>query len=723
MKNIFLFVIALSSYSLFAQQDLTVERIHKSAEFRPNYVNGFASLSDGESFTKTIVNNGQSLLYKYQFKNLSGDSSLVMNLSTLSFNGNAIEASDVQLSTSGKYALIFVNWNAIYRRSYSADLYLYDAAKKSISKIHDGDDMQTLPTFSPDETQIAYVAGNNLYNYSIATGKGKQLTKDGRFNSIINGTTDWVYEEEFAITQGFQWSPDSKFLAYMRFDESKVKEFSMAMYGELYPTNYLYKYPKAGEDNSKVTMNIMDITSGVSKPVDLGAYEYIPRFQWSPVKNELVVLTMNRHQNDLNYFLVTNPAAPTSKVFYNEKSPTYIDIDNNLIVLKDGKSLLRTSEKNGWNQLYVLGFDGVQKQITSGNWDIIELYGINEKTNMIYYASAEQGAIHKTLYTINLNGKSKMALSELTGYHSAEFAQGFKYFVKTSSWSSKAPVFTLCDQGGRTIKVLEDNKALQAKLDGMNFVKKEFIQIPGADGTMLNAWVIKPKNFDPAKKYPVYFNVYCGPGSNTVSDEYEGSGYLYHQLLSQKGYIVVSVDPRGTMFRGEAFKKSTYKELGKLETEDIIACGKYFAAQSYVDPARVGIMGWSYGGFMTSLAMTKGADIFKMGIAVAPVTNWRNYDNIYTERFMQTPQENASGYDQNSPVNYADKLKGKFLLIHGSADDNVHYQNSMEFITALVAANKQFDLFIYPNKNHSIYGGNTRNHLYNMMLNYTLENL
>lgn len=723
MKNIFLFVIAFSTCNLFAQQDLTVERIHKGSEFRPNYVDGFTSLSDGESFTKTIVKNEEALLYKYQFKNISGDSSLILNLSKLTFNGNAIEPSDVQLSASGKYALILVNWNPIYRRSYSADLYLYDVTKKSVSKIHDGDDKQTLPTFSPDETQIAYVAGNNLYNYTIATGKSKQLTKDGKFNAIIYGTTDWVYEEEFGITQGFLWSPDSKFLAYMRFDESKVKEFSMAMYGELYPTNYVYKYPKAGEDNSKVTMNILDLTSGTSKTVDLGAYEYIPRFQWSPVKNELVVLTMNRHQNDLNYFLVTNPAAPTAKVFYNEKSPTYIDIDNNLIVLKDGKSLLRTSEKSGWNQLYVLGFDGIQKQITSGNWDIIELYGINEKTNMIYYASAEQGAIHKTLYTINLNGKSKMALSELTGTHSAEFAQGFKYFVKTSSWSNKAPVFTLCDQGGRTIKVLEENKALQAKLDGMNFVKKEFIQIPGADGTKLNAWVIKPRNFDPAKKYPVYFNVYCGPGSNTVSDEYEGSGYLYHQLLSQKGYIVVSVDPRGTMFRGEAFKKSTYKELGKLETEDIIACGKYFASQSYVDPARIGIMGWSYGGFMTSLAMTKGADVFKMGIAVAPVTNWRNYDNIYTERFMQTPQENKSGYDDNSPVNHAEKLKGKFLLIHGSADDNVHYQNSMEFITALVAANKQFDLFIYPNKNHSIYGGNTRNHLYNMMLNYTLENL
>jgi dipeptidyl-peptidase-4 len=295
--------------------------------------------------------------------------------------------------------------------------------------------------------------------------------------------------------------------------------------------------------------------------------------------------------------------------------------------------------------------------------------------------------------------------------------------VKSSSWASKVPTFTLCDASGRTLKVLEENKALQSKLDGMKLSPKEFVQFPAADGQSLNGWIIKPKNFDPNKKYPVYFNVYCGPGSNTVSDEYEGSGYLYHQLLAQKGYIVVSVDPRGTMFRGEAFKKCTYKELGKFETEDLISVAKYLQSQSYVDPARIGIMGWSYGGFMTSLAMTKGADVFKMGIAVAPVTNWRNYDNIYTERFMQTPQENAKGYDENSPVNHAAKLKGKFLLIHGSADDNVHFQNSMEFITALVAANKQFDFFAYPNKNHGIYGGNTRNHLYTMMLNYTLENL
>lgn len=722
MKKALLFLF-LGAITTVSAQDLTVERIHKSSEFRVNYVDGYASLSDGESYTKFVQKGEKTYLYKYKFKNLGADSTEILNVSDLNFNGNKLEASDVQLSSSGKYALILVNMNPIYRRSYSADLYLYVMSTKTVLKLHDGDEMQTLPTFSPDESKVGFVAGNNLYVYDVANKKALQITKDGSMNKIINGTTDWVYEEEFAITQGFSWSPDSKYMAFMRFDESSVREFTMDMYGQLYPEHFQFKYPKAGEDNSKVSMHIADVSNGTIADVKFGAYEYIPRFQWSPVKNELVVLTMNRHQNDLNYYLVTNPAAPTAKVFYNETSPTYIDIDNNLIVLKDGTSLLRTSEKSGWNQLYVLNFDGTQRQVTSGNWDIIELYGINPKTNMIYYASAEQGAIHKTLYTINISGKSKKALSELTGYHSAEFAQGFNYFVKSSSWATKVPTFTLCDASGRTLKVLEENKALQSKLDGMKLSPKEFVQFPAADGQSLNGWIIKPKNFDPNKKYPVYFNVYCGPGSNTVSDEYEGSGYLYHQLLAQKGYIVVSVDPRGTMFRGEAFKKSTYKELGKFETEDLISVAKYLQKQSYVDPARIGIMGWSYGGFMTSLAMTKGADVFKMGIAVAPVTNWRNYDNIYTERFMQTPQENAKGYDENSPVNHAAKLKGKFLLIHGSADDNVHFQNSMEFITALVAANKQFDFFAYPNKNHGIYGGNTRNHLYNMMLNYTLENL
>lgn len=721
-KALLLLVLGITRLTI-AQNDLTVERIWKSGEFYANRIEGFTSLEDGEHFTKIVSDDKGTYLKKYAFKDFQGKGQVLVDFSEIRYNGATLNSDDAHLSPQGKLLIVQSETEAIYRHSYATQYYLYDIATKKTVKIHPGTEKQTLATLSPDETQIGYVAANDLYIYDIASGKTIRLTRDGKQNAIINGTTDWVYEEEFAITQGFCWSPDSKYIAYMRFDESAVKQFTMAMYGTLYPEQYTFKYPKAGEDNSHVTVHIASADGTFTRQADLGEYEYVPRFQWSPVRNELVVLTMNRHQSELKYHLVTNPSAPVSTVFYQENSSTYIDIDNNLQLLSDGKSLLRTSEKDGWNHVYKLSFDGKQQQITSGNWDVVEFCGVDEKKAIIYYISAENGAINKTIYAIGLDGKHKKALSPLSGTHSAEFSVGCKYFVRTSSSANTVPTYTLCDATGKELVVLESNAQLQQKLDGMKLTKREFTQVPGADGTMLNAWIMKPVNFDPAKKYPVYFNVYCGPGSNTVSNDWDGSDYMYHQLLTQKGYIVISVDPRGTMYRGEAFKKSTYLQLGKLETEDLIAVAKYMQNQSYVDPTRIGIQGWSFGGFMTALALTKGADVFKMGISVAPVTNWRYYDNIYTERFMRTPAENASGYDDNSPVNHVSKFKGKLLLVHGSGDDNVHYQNSMEFITAMVKANKQFDLFIYPNKNHGIYGGNTRNHLFTMMLNYTLENL
>ncbi len=711
--------ICIVSFS-FAQ-NLSVESIWKSGEFYPNRIEGFTALSDGQSFTKIVEEDGKFLMKKYLFKDYKGAGTTLVNLSEIQFNGKPLEFDDGQLSKSGKWLLIQTNTASIYRHSYSTTYYIYNIQSKETHKIHSSEAPQTLGTFSPDETKLGYIAGNNLFVYDLTNYSSKQITFDGKQNSIINGTTDWVYEEEFAITQGFEWSPDSKYLAFMRFDETDVKQFQMAMYGKLYPDEYTFKYPKAGEANSKVTFHIANIGTGSIKPVALGEYEYLPRFQWSPIKNEVFVSTLNRHQNHVKYHLVSNPENPSDRIFYEEESSTYLDADN-VILLKDGNSMLRTSEKDGYNHIYHLTFTGTLSQVTKGNWDVIDLYGIDEKKGTVFYSSSENGAINKTLYSINWKGTDKKMLSAAAGYNDAEFAPGFNYFIRTSSTANTVPTYTLCDRAGKELQVLEANTALQQKFNNMNLSKKEFLQVNGAAGK-LNAWMMKPANFDPNKKYPVYFNVYCGPGSNMVTNDYDGPNYLYHQLLTQKGYIVFCVDTRGTQFQGAAFKKSTYLQLGKLETEDLIAVAKDLQKESYVDPNRIGIMGWSYGGFMTSLAMTKGADVFKMGIAVAPVTNWRNYDNIYTERFMRTPQENASGYDDNSPVNYADKLKGKFLLIHGSADDNVHYQNTMEFITALVKANKQFELFIYPNKNHGIYGGNTRNHLYTMMLDFTLKNL
>jgi dipeptidyl-peptidase-4 len=512
-------------------------------------------------------------------------------------------------------------------------------------------------------------------------------------------------------------------LAFLKFDEREVPEFQMAMYGELYPEQYKYKYPKAGEVNSKVTLNMLDVKSAKIQKIDLGAYEYIPRIKWSSQANQLVVQTMNRHQNELNYWLIdaTQKTVATNK-FFTETSETYVDVDNNLLILQDGKSILRTSEASGFNHIYRLGFDGRSTAITNGSWDVIEFLGIDEPSQTIYYASAEPGAIYKSIYSIQLDGTQKKNLTPELGYHNAEFLNGMKYFLHSYSNANTPSVSTLRKASGELVEVLEDNSVLVAKMKNEKLSPKKFLTIttPNAE---LNASLILPTNYDPTKKYPVFVNVYGGPGHNEVLDSWDGNDYFFHNLLAQDGYMVLSIDPRGTQFRGAAFKKSTYLQLGKLEIQDVLDATRVFAQRSDVDTSRLGIMGWSYGGFMSSLAMTKGNGLFKMGIAVAPVTNWRFYDNIYTERFMRTPQENAQGYDDNSPINFAKDLQGKYFLIHGAADDNVHYQNSMEMVSALVKANKQFDLFIYPNKNHGIYGGNTRNHLFNMIHDYIIDEL
>jgi dipeptidyl-peptidase-4 len=705
------------------KQPLTVESIWKNYEFSSKGFPGFNGMNDGEHFTKINFEQGKFSITKHAFQNYSGEGEILVAEKDLLYKGVSIQVDDYSFNADETKLLITTNSESVYRRSYIADFYILDLKTKKITPLDEKRTGSTLAEFSPDGTKIAYIHSNNIFLKDLISGKTTQITLDGQKNNTINGTTDWVYEEEFALTKGFDWSPDSKYISFLKFNESKVQEFQLAYYGKLYPEIYKYKYPKAGEDNSKVTAHVFNLTSKKTITLNLGEYEYIPRLQWSNSANQLVIQTLNRHQNHVKYQLADfTGKSLVQKVIFEEKSNTYVDIDDNLIILKDGKSLLRTSESSGFMHIYQVGFDGTNKQITQGNWDVIEFLGISDDNQTIFYTSAEKGAIYKGIYKINLNGSNKMALSSETGYNRAEFSKGMKYFVKYNSDANTPSVISLCDANGEELQVLESNQKLKDKMNNYNLSKKEFMTIEGAAGK-LNAWMIKPMNFDPSKKYPVYINIYGGPGSNTVTDEFDGNDYMYHQLLAQRGYIVFSVDPRGTMFRGTAFKKSTYLQLGKLELEDFIATAKELGKMTFVDKNRIGIQGWSYGGYMTSLAMTKGADYFKMGIAVAPVTNWRFYDNIYTERFMRTPQENATGYDENSPINFANKVKGKYFLIHGSGDDNVHYQNSMEMITALTNANVQFDLFIYPNKDHGIYGGNTRNHLFNMLFNYTLENL
>lgn len=715
LSLIFFILIGFSSVS----QTITVEDIWKDYKFYDQGVNGFSSMNDGEHFSQ-FTEKG---ITKHSFKNYQGSGDVILSTKEMNFDGNQLYPDSYEFNSDESKVLLMVNQAAIYRHSYTAEHYLFDLKTRKLTALDVERSPQTQVEYSPDGKKVAYIFENNLYVKDLSNGEVIAITKDGERNKIINGTTDWVYEEEFAITKGYGWAPDSKHIAYLRFDESNVKEFTMTYYNELYPDLYTFKYPKAGEDNSKVTAHIVNTDYNKMENVNLGEYEYIPRLKWSHKANQLIIQTLNRHQNNLTYHLIEeNNGSFVSRKIFEEKSDTYVDIDNNLLILNDGKSILRTSESNGYNHIYQLNFDGTTKQITSGNWDVIEFLGIDDANKMIYYTSAEKGAIYKGVYKIDIKGKNKILISEDSGYNDAMFSNGMKYFVKDHSDANTPPVISLCDNNGKQLDVLEDNAALKGRLKKHKLGSKEFVKFKGAE-IELNGWMIKPADFDPNKRYPVYMNIYGGPGSNMVSDSWGGMGYMYHQLLAQSGYIVVSVDPRGTMYRGADFKKSTYLQLGKLETEDMIAVAKELQGYDFVDPERIGIMGWSYGGFMTSLAMTKGADQFKMGIAVAPVTNWRYYDNIYTERFMRTPQENEEGYDQNSPINFVDQLKGKYLLIHGSGDDNVHYQNTMEMINALVAADKQFDLFIYPNKNHGIYGGNTRNHLFKMMYDFTLKNL
>lgn len=702
--------------SIQAQEKISIEKIWKYYDYYPEGAEGYRAMLDGNTYT---VRKSDNSIVLRSFESKTTEEELVFQIPNADF-----EYSDYEFNSDESKILFLSDVNSIYRYSYTANYHLYDRATKELEPLDEAHQPQTLAEYSPDGNYVSYIHKNNLYVKDLKSGDVSQLTNDGYENQIINGTSDWVYEEEFALIKAYDWSPDSRSISFLKFNESEVKEFSMTFFNELYPSSYDFKYPKAGEDNSEVTLHIYSLQKNEAQEVFLGQYEYLPRMEWSPTENKLIVQSMNRHQSSLKYHLVEKDAERwVQKMIFEERSQTYVDVDDNLIFLKDGNSLLRTSEIDGFKHIYKLSFNGEHTQVTKGPWDVIDFLGLDSKSNTIYFTSSESHATQKSVYGIQTNGKKKRQITTEEGYNDAEFLKGMKYFIHTYSNANTPPVISLRNSKGKLIKVLEDNSRLKKLLNDSYELSPKIIAPIQAGEQELNTWMILPHDFDSTKKYPVYINVYGGPGHNEVLDSWDGSDYMYHQLLAQEGYIVFCVDPRGTMFRGTEFKKSTYLELGKYETEDIINSALALADLDWVDENRIGIMGWSYGGFMSSLAITKGADVFEMAIAVAPVTSWRYYDNIYTERFMRTPQENAKGYDDNSPINHVSKLKGKYLLIHGAADDNVHYQNTMEMVNAMVAADKQFDLFIYPNKNHGIYGGNTRNHLFQMMFDYILKNL
>lgn len=720
-KKKILVLFLLSCYSIIAQQKLSVEEIYSGA-FRANTMEELFAMKNTNQYTVLNFDRGTrtSQIDLYDFATLK-------KVNTLIDTKNFIELKEgvdsFVFSKDEKQLLLANNSNQIFRHSFTADYFIYAIESKKLTKILE---QVQEPTFSPDGLKIGFAKANNLFIYDIASQKTTQITADGKKNSIINGITDWVYEEEFAFVKAFDWSSDSKKIAFIRFDESQVPEFTMNMYKkELYPSNETFKYPKAGEKNSIVSLHIYDVNAATTTIIDLSNYTdfYIARMKWTTDSNTLSAQIVNRHQDNLDLLFIDGTTGKT-KIVLNEKDKAYVDVTDNLTFLQDN-SFIWTSEKDGFNHIYLYDKTGkLKNQITKGSWEVTAYYGFDEKTKTVFYQSVENGSTVRDIYRIGLDGKNKVKLSQQTGTNVATFSPNYAFFISSFSNETSPTSYTLNNaKDGKVVQAILDNKALETKLKNYNLPTKEFFELTTDKGNKLNAWMIKPKDFDATKKYPVFMYQYSGPGSQQVAKDWLDTNDLWFMMLSQQGYITVCVDGRGTGFKGAAFKKCTQNELGKLEVEDQIDAAKVIANYSYVDKTRIGIFGWSYGGFMSSNCILKGADVFKMAIAVAPVTNWRFYDSIYTERYMQTPQENASGYDDNSPINHVSKLKGNYLLIHGTADDNVHVQNSMQMIEALVQANKQFDWAIYPDKNHGIYGGKTRIQLYNKMTNFIKEKL
>ena len=711
------FVFAFLAISYAQKKQVTVEAVY-GGEFSIERLDALRSMKNGKQYT--LLNwgaDGTTTIDKFDYATQKKVETIVSSANLQEIEG----FSSYQFSDDESQLLLATELESIYRHSTLGIFYVYDLKTKKLTKVSDAKIQE--PKLAPDGTKVAYVAKNNLYLFDLASGTTEQLTTDGQKNSVINGVTDWVYEEEFAFVRAFDWNSNGTKIAFLRFDETDVPEFSMDVFGtDLYPTQETFKYPKAGEANAKVSLHLYDIKAKTTASVDLGDAYYIPRIKWMNNSNYLSVQVLNRHQNHLKLYSVDakNNAAT---VLLEEKDKAYIDITDNLTFLADD-SFIWTSEKDGYNHIYLHDQDGnLVNQITKGPWEVTQYYGYDQNEDKVYYQSTENGSINRGVYSIESNGKNKKALVAQEGSNDADFSADFTYFIHTYSNASTPPVYMLHKAlNGKKVKEIKNNNALVEKLKGYEISEKEFSTIT-INGNELNMYMVKPKDFDPAKKYPLLMYQYSGPGSQSVVNRWLDARDLWHQQLVSQGYVVACVDGRGTGFKGADFKKSTYLNLVKYETEDQIAAAKELSKLPYIDENRTGIWGWSFGGHMSTNCILKGNDVFETAIAVAPVTTWRFYDTIYTERFLRTPEENPAGYDENSPLNYPEMLKGNYLLVHGSGDDNVHVQNSMRMIEALVQANKQFDWAIYPDKNHGIYGGNTRVHLFNKMTNFLQENL
>lgn len=716
----------LLTFSLFITtaiaQEIKLEDIWYNGTYNGKGASGFRVMNDGESYA--LYELGENKVPEVNRYSISSRKKVETLFTALQKNraGETVqlEIRNYEFSQDEKRVLIQTNFQQIYRHSYAAVFHVIDR-KEGI--LYSSDFPVRYATFSPDGQKVAFVQENNLFILDIATQQTQQITMDGLPNMVINGAVDWVYEEEFSMSKGFEWSPDGKYIAFYRFDENGVKEFSMDIYGSLYPQQERWKYPKAGEANSSVTVHVYSLESAkrVQCVTGTGPDVYLPRIKWTDQPGVLSIQQLNRHQNEWT-LLFANANDGNTQVVYQETSKTYVDITDNLVFEKG--SFIFTSERSGFNHLYRYEISTKKlTPITKGNWDVDAFYGYDSKSNTVYYNAANELPTQRNIFSSHVKTGKQTQLNEQAGWNTAVFTKGYKYFLHTYSNFQTPPVYVLRKSNGKQVHELENNQALKEKLAQTSMGTSSFGTLTTDQGVNLHYYQILPPDFDASKKYPVLMYVYGGPGSQTVKDQWSASYYMWFNYLAQKGYVVVSVDNRGTGARGEEFKKCTYLQLGKYEIEDQIGAAKVIGDWAYVDEDRIGIWGWSFGGYMSSLGITKGNEVFKCAVAVAPVTNWRYYDNIYTERFMRTPQENGASYDENSPINHVSKIKGAYLIIHGTADDNVHFQNAVEMVNAMIEKNIPFDSEFYPNKNHGIGGGYARLHLFKRISEYLFENL
>lgn len=699
-----------------AQEPLRVEQIFTDARLQSRGAGSFRFLKDGRHFTRL----DQRAVTRYDL--VTGKA-----VETIFDGRDTLVIQTYGFSSDERFLLIEFDRQSVYRHSYMTRCRVWDRQGKKAYEIAGGERVM-LPSFSPDGRQVAFVRHNDLYVQDVLSGREVRITGDGQPNAIINGAADWVYEEEFALKQAYVWSPDGTRIAFLRFDETEVPEFTLDLYeDQLYPQRVSYKYPKVGEHNARVTAMVCDLASGTVQTLETGGdgvpAEYLPRIRWTRDPSLVCVYRMNRQQNILELWEhdVRNGHA---RILLKERADLFLELTDDLYFLENGKHFVWSSDQYGYRHLYLYDMEGkLVRPLTRGPWEVTGFYGVDEARGTVYFQAAKTSPLRREVYAVPLTGGDPVALLDAEGCHSALFSPTYDYLVATHSTLNTPEVHTVVGRDGTRLRTIEDNAVLAAAQQRHGVQPLVFFSFPAPDGTELHGWMIRPAGFSPDSLYPVLMYAYGGPHSQEVQDAWRGKHYWWFQMLAGQGFLIVCVDNRGTDARGAAFRNATYRQLGHYETLDQIAAARYIGALPWVDASRIGMFGWSYGGFLSTLCLLKGAEVFKAAIAVAPVTNWKWYDSIYTERYMQTEKDNPAGYRENSPVYFADRLKGAYLLAHGMADDNVHFQHAVEMSDALIRANKAFDMAFYPNRDHGIRGGMTRIHLFNRMTSFLHEHL